>query len=168
MRLVSFVAFVVLQIAFLPFGLVGLLLVAYKQMVISKRLGVSQTGIEVLNGRWTMHIFGIRDDLAAARLASVMPNTSTFGLWLVLVPLWVKHRLSGTYFAYPRVPAEGAEGLGDLVIARTLYFDRIIERVVGDVEQFVPRGIRIGDAARRTHLGGGGERPGGTGGRMRL
>ena len=140
MRLVSFVALVVLQIAFLPLGLVGLLLVAYKQMVISKRLGVSQTGIEVLNGRWTMHIFGIRDDLVAAQLAGVIPNTSTFGLWLVLVPLWVKYRMSGTYFAYPRVPEVGAEGIGDLVVARTLYFDRIIERVVGDMEQFVVLG----------------------------
>ena len=45
--------------------------------------------------------------------------------------------MSGTYFGYPRVPKEGAEEIGDLVVARTLYFDRIIERVVGDVEQFV-------------------------------
>ncbi len=140
MRLVSFVAFVLLQIAFLPLGLVGFLLVGYRQMVISKRLGVSQTGIEVLNGRWTMHVFGIRDDLVAAQLASVIPNTSTFGLWLVLVPLWVKYRMSGTYFAYPRVPEVGAEGIGDLVVARTLYFDRIIECVVGDMEQFVVLG----------------------------
>ena len=41
MRLVSFVVFVVLQIVFLPLGLVGVLLVAYKQMVVSKRLRVS-------------------------------------------------------------------------------------------------------------------------------
>jgi methyltransferase (TIGR00027 family) len=109
-------------------------------MVVSKRLGVSQTGIEVLNGRWTMHVFGIRKDLAAAQLASVMPNTSIFGLWLVLLPLWVKYRMSGSYFGYPRVPEEGAEGIADIVVARTLYFDRIIERVSGDMEQFVVMG----------------------------
>ncbi len=137
MRLVSFVVFIVLQIVMLPLGVVGLVLVTYKQMVVSKRLGVSQTGIEVLNGRWTMHVFDIREDLAAVQLASAMPNTSTFGLWLVLVPLWVKYRMSGAYFAYPRVPEEGAEGIGDLVVARTLYFDRIIDRVLGDMEQFV-------------------------------
>jgi methyltransferase (TIGR00027 family) len=51
--------------------------------------------------------------------------------------MWVKHKMSGTYFGYPRVPEEGAEGIGDIIVARTLYFDRIIERVVGDVEQFV-------------------------------
>jgi hypothetical protein len=140
MRVLSNLVFVLLQIVFLPLALVGLLLVAYKQMVVSKRLGVSQTGIEVLNGRWTMHVFGIRKDLAAAQLASVMPNTSIFGLWLVLLPLWVKYRMSGTYFGYPRVPEEGAEGIADIVVARTLYFDRIIERVSGDMEQFVVMG----------------------------
>ena len=137
MRLISFPVFLVLQIVFLPIGFVGALLVTYKQMVVSKKLGVSQTAIEVLNGRWTMHVFDIREDQAAEKLASTVPNTSTVGLWLFLFPLWVKYRMSGTYFGYPRVPTEGAEGLADMVVARTLYFDRIIERVVGDMEQFV-------------------------------
>jgi methyltransferase (TIGR00027 family) len=137
MSVVSFVVFVVLQIVFLPLSLFGVVLVAYKQIVVSKRLGVSQTGIEILNGRWTMHVFDIREDPATAQLAAALPNTSTSGLWLALVPLWVKYRMCGAYFAYPRVPEEGTEGIGDMVIARTLYFDRIIQRVVGDMEQFV-------------------------------
>ena len=43
-----------------------------------------------------------------------------------------------TYFAYPRLPPpDGAETVADLVVARTLYFDRILERVLPEVEQFV-------------------------------
>ncbi len=137
LSLLSFVVFVVLQITLLPLGVVGIGIVVYKQMVGSKRLGVSGTGIEVLNGRWTMHVFNIRKDMATARLADALPNTSTFGLWLLLIPLWVKYKLSGSYFGYPRVPEEGAEDLRDIVVARTLYFDRIIQRVVGDMDQFV-------------------------------
>ena len=140
MNLIAIPVFIVLQILFIPLAIIGAVLVAYKQLAVSKRLGVSQTGIEVMNGRWTMHIFGMRDDLACSRLANALPNTSTFGLWLALFPLWVKYVLSGTYFGYPRIPEEGAEGIGDLVVARTLYFDRIIERVIGDVEQFVMMG----------------------------
>ena len=140
MGVVSILVFVVLQIAFLPLALVGFVLVGYKQMVVSRRLGVSQTGIEILNGRWTMHVFDVRKDLATAQLAGAMPNTSTFGLWLCLFPLWVKYKMSGTYFGYPRVPEEGTEGIADIVVARTLYFDRIIERVVADMEQFVVLG----------------------------
>ncbi len=129
--------FLVLQIAFLPLAVVGFLIVAYKQMVVSKRLGVSQTMVEVLNARWIMHVFEIRRDIAAARLADSVPNTSTVGLWLVLLPLWVKYKLSGVYFGFPVVPDEGQEGPSDFMIARTLYIDRIIRRAVSDMDQFV-------------------------------
>jgi len=142
LRLLSFVVFLVLQIAFLPLAVVGVVIVAYKQMVVSKRLGVSQTMVEVLNARWTMHVFDMRRDVASARLAHSVPNTSTFGLWLVFVPLWVKYKMSGAYFGYPKVPDEGREGLSDFMIARTLYIDRIIRRALGDrapgdMDQFV-------------------------------
>ena len=113
-------------------------MVAYRQMVVSRRLGTSQTAIEVINGRWTMDWFGIRPDPASAQLARVLPNTSLLGLRLCLLPLWLKYKLSGTYFAYPRLPPPGgAETVADLFVARTLYFGRILERVLPEVEQFV-------------------------------
>ena len=71
MSFISLVLFVVLQIAFVPLAIVGFVLVAYRQMVVSKSLGVSQTAIEIINGRWTMHIFGIRVDDATARKSMV-------------------------------------------------------------------------------------------------
>ena len=75
-----------------------------------------------VNGRWTMDWFGIRPDPASVQLASVLPNTSLPGLWLCLLPLWIKYKLSGKYFVYPRLPPpDGAEAIADLVIARTLY-----------------------------------------------
>jgi len=126
MNFISFIVFIPLQIIFLPIGLLGIMLVAYKQMVISKQLGVSQTAIEVLNGRWTMHVFGIRQDKA--------------GLWFCLLPLWVKYKISNRLFGYPRVPNEGKEGIADIVVARTLYFDRIIDQLADDIEQFVVLG----------------------------
>ena len=43
-------------------------------------------------------------------------------------------------FGYPRVPKEGEEVIGDMVVARTLYFDRIIDRLADDMEQFVVLG----------------------------
>ena len=132
--------FLVLQIAFLPLAVAGFVIVAYKQMVVSKRLGVSQTMVEVLNARWTMHVFDMRSDVASHRLAASVPNTSTFGLWLVFVPLWLKYKMSGAYFGYPRIPEEGREGPLDFLIARTVYIDRIIRRAMGDMAQFVVLG----------------------------
>ena len=51
----------------------------------------------------------------------------------------MKYKISGTFFAYPRVSEEGPESIGD-VVARTPYFDRIIQWVAGDVEQFIVLG----------------------------
>ena len=84
-----------------------------------------------------MHVFDMRQDVATLRLADSVPNTSTLGLWLIFIPLWVKYKLSGAYFVYPRVPDEGREGLSDFLMARTLYIDRITRRAVGDMDQFV-------------------------------
>jgi methyltransferase (TIGR00027 family) len=140
MSLLTFDVYIPQQIVFIPLAILGALLVAYRQIVLSKKLGVSQTAIEVLNGRWTMHVFGIRTDEACAKLAKSLPNTSVAGLWLALFPLWLKHRISRKLFLYPRIPNEGAESLGELVVVRTLHFDRVIERVIGEVEQFVVMG----------------------------
>lgn len=132
--------FVPLQIAFIPLAIAGVLIVTYRQLLVSKRLGVSATGIEVVQGRWTMHAFGLRRDVPTARLVAALPNASKLGLWLVLVPIWIASRIRGSPFLYPRVPAEGSETMADLVVARTLYFDRIIDRVAPGVEQFVVLG----------------------------
>jgi len=140
MNFFSFLVFVALQILFIPLAIVGVILTGYRQLVVSKKLGTSQTAIEILNGRWTMHIFGMREDEAAVRVASVLPNTSTFGLWLCLFPLWTKYKISGRYFGYPRIPEEGEEVLSDLVMARTIFFDRIVDRALDGVDQFVVMG----------------------------
>ena len=137
MALLSLIIYIPLQIVFLPLSVFGALLQAYKQMVVSKRLGISQTAIEIINGRWTMHIFGMRDDEATARLAAVLPNNSLLGMWLALFPLWVKYKIAGKPSIYPQLPEAGSENLVNFVISRTLYFDCIIERAIPEVEQFV-------------------------------
>ena len=62
MKLLSFVVYVVLQVLCLPLLIVGVVLASYRQLVVSKRLGLSQTAIEVIQARWIMDRFGIRPD----------------------------------------------------------------------------------------------------------
>lgn len=140
MNILSWVIYIPLQVLFLPLVILGVSLVGYKQVVVSKKLGLSMTAIEVINGRWTMHIFGMREDEATASLAAALPNTSLFGLWLTLFPLWVKYKISGRLALYPRVPEIGSEAIVDLIVARTLYFDRVIERAMEQVDQLVVMG----------------------------
>ena len=137
MTILSYLIYAPLQILAIPGAIVGALLTAYKQILVSKRLEVSQTAIEIINGRWTMHVFGLRKDDATAALMSVLPNASKLGLWLVLWPLWVQARIAGKSLLYPRIPNAGDETIADMVPARTTYFDAIIARAIKDVDQFV-------------------------------
>ena len=140
MRILALLIFVSLQIVFLPLAIVGVLLQTHRQMVRSKRLGVSQTGIEVLAGRWTMHIFGIREDEATMRLARVLPNFSGLGMWAVLFPIWVHARLVGKPTLYPRVTEPGSEDMRDLVTARTAYIDAYLKETLDNMEHVVLMG----------------------------
>ena len=48
MEILALLVFIPVQIIFLPLAIVGVILVFYKQMYVSKRLGVSSTAIEVI------------------------------------------------------------------------------------------------------------------------
>jgi hypothetical protein len=54
MNFLSLIVYIPLQIMFVPLALIGMCWVAYRQIGISKNLGVSQTAIEIVNARWTM------------------------------------------------------------------------------------------------------------------
>ena len=150
-NILALIVFIPLQILFIPLTIIGVIWVTYKQLIVSRRLGVSQTAIEIINGRWTMHIFGLRDDPAAAKLAPALPNTSTFGLWLALFPLYVYSRIAGSVKWYPVIAKLGEEGVGNLVTNRTGYFDSIIDNAKDDAEQFVLMGAGL-DTRAYNHL----------------
>lgn len=132
-----------MQILLLPLGLIGAIFTAYKQIRVSQKLGLSQTAIEIINGRWTMDVFGIRKDRAARRLNRVLPNSSVVGLWMALLPLYVLYRLSGKNMLYPRVPTQGDETIASFIISRTLYFDTLLDKHTDEAEQFVILGAGL-------------------------
>lgn len=140
MDIIALVVFTVVQILFIPLALIGMLLVVYKQTYGSKKLGVASTAVEVINGRWAMHIFGLREDEASCRLNQVLPNNSLAGLWLIMFPSYLRYRISGKTYGYPVIPPQQEEGLSHLVTARTVYFDQIIDKHLGEIEQLVVMG----------------------------
>jgi len=138
--LIGISVFIVLQILFIPLAIVGITIAFYKQVYGSKKLGVSATAIEILSGRWTMDVFGLRKDLTSIKLCKVLPNISVTALWLVLFPLYAMRKITGKNTFYPIVPKQGYENLKDMVMSRTVYFDNILERNLADSEQFVVMG----------------------------
>ncbi len=139
-KIIGFIVFIVVQTLFIPFAIVGVFIAFYKQMYVSKKLGVSSTAVEIINGRWTMDKFGIRKDPATVQLFKVMPNASELGLWLALFPLYLLSKISGENIFYPVVKVPGTETFADMVISRTLYFDDILKKSLAKSEQFVVMG----------------------------
>ena len=152
MNAISYVVYIILQLLCIPLAIVGIAITGYKQIKVSAKLGVSQTAIEILNGRWTMDIFGMRSDPATVALAKALPNTSTNGLWVTLFPLWVKYKISGKWAIYPTLPPEGQEKIMNLVPSRTMYFDGILQRELVDAEQFVMMGAGYDTRAFREDI----------------
>lgn len=143
MKLLAYLIYVPLQIIWLPISVIGAVWVGYKQLAISRNLGVSQTAVEIINGRWTMDVFGLRDDPAARRLAAKLPNNSVLGLWLTLFPLWVVSKVLGVPFLYPTLPDPKKANIANLVPSRTVVFDDLIEANAAATTQFVLLGAGL-------------------------
>ena len=86
-KIIGLIVFVIIQTLFIPLAIIGAIITYYKQMHVSKKLGVSSTAIEIINGRWTMDRFGLRKDSATVKLFNVLPNTSPLGLYFALFDL---------------------------------------------------------------------------------
>lgn len=140
MDFIALLVFIVVQILFIPLAIVGLIVVSYKQMYVSKKLGVSASANEVINGRWTMDVFGLRKDTASVKLNGVLPNSSVLGMWMILFPSYLRYKISGKNKGYPSISKLGEEGVSNIVMNRTIYFDNIINKSKDKVEQFVIMG----------------------------
>lgn len=134
MRFIALMIFIVVQIIFIPLAIIGEILVSFKQLVVSKRLGVSATAISAIAQRWLMNFYGMRKDPATAKLYRALPNASEIGLWLVLFPGFLRYKI------HPSFPEGGKESLTNAVQARTFYIDRLINKSKSEVEQFVVMG----------------------------
>jgi len=122
MNFIALLVFIVVQILFILLGIIGIILVFYKQMYSSKKLGVSSTAIKVINGRWTMDVFGMRKDNATVKLNRVLPNNSLLGMWLILFPSYLRYKISGQNKVYPCFAKPGEEGLANIVTSAGVKF----------------------------------------------
>jgi methyltransferase (TIGR00027 family) len=134
MGFIAFLVFVVVQIVFIPFAIIGVIMVTYNQLLVSRRLGVSSTALSAMGQRWIMHAFGIRKDPATVALYRALPVGSEMGVWFLLFPSILRHRL------HPTITEEGKETLTNAIMARTLHIDKLIKNSKDAVEQAVVMG----------------------------
>jgi methyltransferase (TIGR00027 family) len=136
-KLFQVVLYIPIQIAFIPLAIVGLIDAIYKEMVVSKRLGVSFTAIKALQYRWFMHYFDARPDPLSVAFTKKLPCESHFGLWATLGALIIAKKVFGLTTAFGRLDEPGKETLSSTPTRRVVMFDEIMEQYVDDMEQIV-------------------------------
>jgi len=135
------ILYIPIQVVFIPFAVVGLIDGIYRGVRKSRKLGVSFSAIRALQYRWYMHYFDTRPDPLSVAFVKKFPCESHFGLWSVFGPLIISQRLFGFTTKLGRLPEPGEETLVSTPARRLLWFDRIMEESVDEVEQIVISGV---------------------------
>jgi methyltransferase (TIGR00027 family) len=133
--------YVIIQILFIPFLILGLIHGLYKEMILSKKLNVSFSAGQALQYRWIMHYFGTRNDKASVEFVKKFPCESHFGLWTTMGALIISHRLFGFTTKLNKLPEPGMENIDSTSGARVAAFDKIMEKYVDDMDQIVLPGV---------------------------
>ncbi len=136
-KLIQIILYIPIQIIFIPFAIIGIIDGIYKEMVKSKKLGVSFSAIKALQYRWFMHYFNTRPDPLSVAFTKEFPCESHFGLWSTMGALIISQRLFGFTTKLGKVPEPGKETLVSTAGIRVLMFDRIMEKYVDEMEQIV-------------------------------
>ena len=137
MKLIQIILYIPIQIIFIPFALIGLAAGLYKEMVISKKLGVSFSAGQALQYRWFMHYFNTRPDPLSVAFIKKLPCESHFGLWTTMGALIISQRLFGFTTRLGKLDRPGEETFFSFAGPRVLMFDRIVEKYVAGMEQIV-------------------------------
>ncbi|MGD8612573.1 MAG: SAM-dependent methyltransferase [Desulfobacterales bacterium] len=136
-QLFQIVLYIPIQIIFIPFAIIGIIVGIYKGLGKSKKLGISFTACRALQYRWFMHYFNTRPDPLSVAFTKKFPCESHFGLWSTMGALIISQRLFGFTTKLGKVPEPGEETLVSMVGRRLLMFDKIMEKYVDEMEQIV-------------------------------
>ena len=139
-KLFQFLVFLIIQILFIPLVIIGTIVAGYKEMRVSKKLGVSFTAGQALQIRWIMHYFRLRADEASIKFVKVLPVESHYGLLGFMGAVIIANRICGYKPSLAIIPEPGTETFTTFANSRTIHFDRIMEKNMKQAEQVVNMG----------------------------
>ncbi len=131
------ILYILIQIIFIPFAIIGIIIAVYKEMGNSKKLGISFSAVKALQYRWMMHYFNTRTDRLSVAFIKKFPCESHFGMWSVLGALIISLRLFGFPDKLGKLVEPGEETGDTTAGIRVLTFDKIMEKYVDEMEQIV-------------------------------
>lgn len=129
--------YIPIQIIFIPFAIIGLIVAIYKEMGKSKKLGISFSAIKALQYRWFMHYFDTRPDPLSVAFTKKFSCESHFGMWLVMGALIISQRLFGFTTKLGKLVEPGEETVDSTAGIRVLTFDKIMVKYVDEIDQIV-------------------------------
>ncbi len=132
-----------------PVTLVGYAIWIIKGVLLSSKSGVSSTAQGPLSARYTQHMAGVRQDEAAARLMPLLPSVPPLAFRLTAGPTLLAHRLTGYVPKAFRYPFEGEVGEAAEAAARQTFLDRVVEKYIPGMPQFVILGAGFDTRAYR-------------------
>jgi methyltransferase (TIGR00027 family) len=136
-KLFQIILFIPIQIIFIPFAIIGLIIGIYKEMVLSKKLGVSFSAGQSLQYRWIMHYFDTRPDPLSVAFTKKFPFESHFCLFSVMGALIISQRVFGFTTRLGKLVEPGKETLDSTSGNRVLSFDKIMKKYLDEMEQIV-------------------------------
>jgi len=131
------ILYIPIQVIFIPFAIIGIIVGSYKAIIKSKKLGVSFSAGQAFQMRWFMHYFNIRPDPLSVAFTKKLPCESHFGLLSTFGALIISQRLFGFTTGLGKVDEPGEETFLSFAGPRVLRFDRIMEKYVDEMEQIV-------------------------------
>jgi methyltransferase (TIGR00027 family) len=136
-KIFQLVLYILIQIIFIPFAIIGLIVGMYKEMVNSRKLGVSFSAGQALQYRWFMHYLDTRPDPLSVAFTKKFPCESHFGLWTIMGALIISQRLFGFKTRLSKVAEPEEANLAAVSGSRVVAFDKIMEKYVDEMAQIV-------------------------------
>jgi methyltransferase (TIGR00027 family) len=136
-KIFQIILYIPLQIIFIPFLIMGLVVGLYKEMVNSKKLGVSFSAGQALQFRWFMHYLETRPDPLSVAFTKKFPCESHFGLWTTMGALIISQRLFGFKTRLSEVAEPDQANLAAISGSRLVTFDKIMKKYADEMEQIV-------------------------------
>ncbi len=109
----------------------------YKEMVNSRKLGVSFSAGQALQYRWFMHYLETRADPLSVAFTKNFPCESHFALWTTMGALIISQRLFGFKTKLSTVAEPEVADLAAVSGTRVVTFDRIMEKHLDEMAQIV-------------------------------
>ena len=136
-KLFQTILYILIQILFFPFLIFGLLIGLYKEMVNSRKYGISFSAGQALQYRWFMHYLETRPDPFTVAFTKHFPCESVFSLWTTMGALIISQHLFGFKTRLSEVAEPEKADLAAISGSRVVTFDKIMEKYIDGMEQIV-------------------------------